>query len=56
VDERSDADAERLLAEREEARGARDFERADALREELAARGFEIRDTAARPRLVRAGR
>ncbi len=44
---------ERLAAEREEARGARDFERADRLRDELAERGWEVRDTAAGPRLVR---
>jgi cysteinyl-tRNA synthetase len=44
---------ERLAAERQEARDARDFERADRLRDELAARGWEIRDTAEGPRLVR---
>jgi cysteinyl-tRNA synthetase len=48
-----DGEAEKLLAQREEARAARDFERADALREELASQGFEIRDTADGPRLVR---
>ena len=48
-----DTDAERLLGEREEARAARDFDRADALRDQLAERGFEIRDTADGPRLVR---
>ena len=47
------AEAERLLAEREEARAARDFERADRLRDELAERGWEVRDTAEGPRLVR---
>jgi cysteinyl-tRNA synthetase len=46
-------DVERLAAERQEARDARDFERADRLRDELAARGWEIRDTAEGPRLVR---
>ena len=46
-------DVERLAAERQEARDARDFERADRLRDELAARGWEIRDTAKGPRLVR---
>ena len=46
-------DVERLAAEREEARDARDFERADRLRDELAARGWEVRDTAEGPRLVR---
>jgi cysteinyl-tRNA synthetase len=47
------ADVERLAAERQEARDARDFERADRLRDELAAQGWEIRDTAEGPRLVR---
>jgi len=46
-------DVERLAAERQEARDARDFERADRLRDELAAQGWEIRDTAEGPRLVR---
>ena len=53
TDEDADPEAERLLAEREAARAAREFERADAIRDELAARGFEIRDTDAGPRLVR---
>jgi cysteinyl-tRNA synthetase len=47
-----DAELESLLAEREEARGKRDFERADRLRDELAARGFAVRDTPAGARLV----
>jgi cysteinyl-tRNA synthetase len=46
-------DVERLAAERQQARAERDFERADRLRDELAARGWEIRDTAEGPRLVR---
>ncbi len=49
------SDAERLVAEREEARAARDFERADRLREELGAMGYEVRDSAEGPRLVRRG-
>jgi cysteinyl-tRNA synthetase len=49
----ADPDAERLLAEREEARVARDFERADRLRDELAGRGYEVRDTPEGARLVR---
>jgi cysteinyl-tRNA synthetase len=53
AEEAPDADAERLLAEREEARAERDFERADSVRDELAARGYEVRDTPAGPRLVR---
>jgi cysteinyl-tRNA synthetase len=44
---------ERLAAERQQARAARDFERADRLRDELAERGWEIRDTTEGPRLVR---
>lgn len=36
---------EHLLRQREEARAARDFARADQIRDELAAAGFEIRDT-----------
>jgi cysteinyl-tRNA synthetase len=46
----------RLAAEREEARAARAFERADRLREEMAAAGWEIRDTPEGARLVRRGR
>jgi cysteinyl-tRNA synthetase len=52
-DEVADPEAERLLAEREEARAGRDFARADALRDDLSERGFEIRDTPSGPRLVR---
>jgi cysteinyl-tRNA synthetase len=44
---------QRLAAEREEARAARDFERADRIRDELAASGWEIRDTPEGARLVR---
>jgi cysteinyl-tRNA synthetase len=52
-EEAPDADAERLLAERETARAERDFERADRIRDELAQRGWEVRDTAGGARLVR---
>jgi cysteinyl-tRNA synthetase len=52
-DEAADPEAERLMAEREEARAAEDFERADRIRDELAARGLEVRDTPQGPRLVR---
>ena len=51
--ETADPEAERLLAEREEARAARDFELADRLRDELAERGFEVRDTPRGARLMR---
>jgi cysteinyl-tRNA synthetase len=40
-----DAEAAQLVAERDEARAARDFARADALREELVARGWTVEDT-----------
>jgi cysteinyl-tRNA synthetase len=43
----------RLAAEREEARAARDFDRADLLRDKLAAAGWEVRDTPDGARLVR---
>jgi cysteinyl-tRNA synthetase len=51
--ERPEGDAERLLAEREDARAARDFEAADRKRAELAELGFEVRDTPQGPQLVR---
>ena len=50
-----DQEAEGLLAEREAARAARDFERADALRDELAELGWEVRDGSAGAQLVRRG-
>jgi cysteinyl-tRNA synthetase len=34
-----------LAGERDAARAARDFARADAIRDEIAARGWEVRDT-----------
>jgi cysteinyl-tRNA synthetase len=52
-DEPVDAEAQQLAGEREQARLDRDFARADELRDELAARGYEVRDTAAGPVLVR---
>jgi cysteinyl-tRNA synthetase len=48
----ADERAGQLMIERQEARAAKDFERADAIREELAASGWEIRDSAEGPRLV----
>jgi cysteinyl-tRNA synthetase len=51
---RADPTAQRLLAEREDARRARDFARADALRAELAARGFAVEDGPTGPHLTRA--
>jgi cysteinyl-tRNA synthetase len=50
-----DAEAERLLAEREQARGERDFERADRIRDQLSGRGWEVRDGPDGARLVRRG-
>ena len=47
-----DAESLRLLEEREAARAQRDFGRADGLRDELAAKGWEIRDTPEGARLV----
>jgi cysteinyl-tRNA synthetase len=52
--EAPDEHALRLLEEREAARRARDFAAADARRDELAALGWQVRDTAEGPRLVRA--
>jgi len=49
----ADSEAEVLMAEREQARAAKDFERADALRDRLAELGWEVRDSADGPRLVR---
>ncbi len=49
----ADQRAEALLAEREEARAAKDFERADEIRDELAEMGWEVRDSADGARLVR---
>jgi cysteinyl-tRNA synthetase len=54
-EDEADPEAERLLREREEARAARDFATADARRDELGALGWEVRDTAEGPRLVRRG-
>ena len=51
--EEADPEAVGLLDERERARAERDFERADRIRERLAARGWEVRDTPGGARLVR---
>jgi cysteinyl-tRNA synthetase len=48
----ADPEAEALLAERQEARAARDFARADEIRDRLAALGWEVRDAADGARLV----
>jgi len=52
-DETIPEEAERLLAERQAAREAKDFDRADALRDELSELGWEVRDGAEGARLVR---
>jgi cysteinyl-tRNA synthetase len=52
-DDEAPEDVRRLAGERDEARRARDFERADRVRDELAARGWEVRDTPEGARLVR---
>jgi cysteinyl-tRNA synthetase len=48
----TDEVAQNLMQEREEARAAKDFERADALRDLLAELGWEVRDSADGPSLV----
>ena len=53
VDEAPPPEAQRLLAEREEARRGKDFATADARRDELLALGWEVRDTPEGPQLVR---
>jgi cysteinyl-tRNA synthetase len=54
LDERDEVDEEalRLVQEREAARLSRDFARADAARDELLERGWEVRDTPEGPMLV----
>jgi cysteinyl-tRNA synthetase len=53
-DEGAEADsaAQELMLEREEARKAKDFERADVLRDRLAELGWTVRDSSDGPRLV----
>jgi cysteinyl-tRNA synthetase len=52
-EEGADAEAESLLDQREEARAAKDFARADQIRDRLAELGWEVRDSADGARLVR---
>jgi cysteinyl-tRNA synthetase len=52
VEKGIDEKAEALLAEREEARGAKNFERADEIRDRLAELGWEVRDGAEGVKLV----
>jgi cysteinyl-tRNA synthetase len=51
-DEEAPEELRRLARERDAARAARDFERADAIREQLAAAGWQIRDTPDGAKLV----
>jgi cysteinyl-tRNA synthetase len=51
-EEGAGGEAEALLAERELARAAKDFERADEIRDRLAELGWTVRDSADGPRLV----
>ena len=53
ADGEPDAGALALLERREAARAARDFAEADRLRDELAAQGWQVRDSADGPQLVR---
>jgi cysteinyl-tRNA synthetase len=46
-------EAHALMEEREAARTAKDFARADELRDALAAAGYEVRDTSEGPKLRR---
>jgi len=55
VEEGGDSEVEGLMAEREQARAAKDFERADAIRDQLAQLGWEVRDGADGARLVPRG-
>jgi cysteinyl-tRNA synthetase len=52
-EEAAPAEAKELLAQRQEARAAKDFDRADSLRDQLAEMGWEVRDEAGGARLVR---
>jgi cysteinyl-tRNA synthetase len=51
----ADDEAEKLLNEREEARAAKDFARADEIRERLEGLGWEVRDGADGAKLVPKG-
>jgi cysteinyl-tRNA synthetase len=48
----ADPEAQKLMEEREAARGAKDFARADELRDRLAELGWTVRDSADGPQLV----
>ncbi|MDD4286520.1 MAG: cysteine--tRNA ligase, partial [Eubacteriales bacterium] len=48
-----DEELEQLIAERQEARKQKDFARADAIRDELAARGITLKDTPQGVQIIR---
>jgi cysteinyl-tRNA synthetase len=50
--EQASSDVRELAEQREQARGARDFEEADRIREELRQRGWDIRDGPEGPELI----
>jgi cysteinyl-tRNA synthetase len=52
VEKGAGAEAEALMAEREQARADRDFQRADEIRDRLAGMGWTVRDSADGPSLV----
>src|SRR3954454_2993479 len=52
-DEAAPPEARKLMEERTDARAAKDYGRADAIRDELAAMGWEVRDSADGPELIR---
>jgi cysteinyl-tRNA synthetase len=54
ADGEPDAAARELLERREAARAQRDFAEADRLRDRLADQGWQVRDSADGPQLVRA--
>ena len=54
-DDEAPTEARELLVERDAARAARDFERADAARDRLSELGWEVRDSAEGSKLVRRG-
>ena len=53
ADDEAQDELQQLAAARDEARAARDFERADQIRDQLTEAGWEIRDTPDGARLVR---
>jgi cysteinyl-tRNA synthetase len=55
AEEEAPDEARQLLDQREDARRSRDFDRADALRDQLVSMGWEVRDEAGGARLVRRG-